>query len=390
MSQDADRVFESAMKAIENLAPDWSPDGICTFVELAVELTSRLGKAFGVPHADILSVTAVRDKSKTRALLQGVKSRRIHSEEQLVDALKHIGYPGVIKPVSGAASLCVQRFDTLNEAISLFHKTRKDFTSSLVVSSGALGRRSQTVCSDEDPHTSLSAHSVITTDIMIEEYLDGPEVDVDIILSDGECQYAYVIDNGPTFEPYFAETWAAVPSLMEPPSRVSQLEALAIATLKQLGFTDGIFHVELKYTRHGPRLIEVNARMGGGPTRKIHRLVSGVDLVVEQLMIAVGIPSRPPLPPSPLIRVGYAFINARKTGYVESVDFFDKYKSRPFIVYVIPYIEPFEVCYGPQDGLPSWLGEIVVAHPDGPTALRIVQEIEQEIADEFSSLCVPL
>jgi len=391
MSQNSDQIFESAMKAIEQLAPHWSPDGICTFVELAVELTSRLGKAFGLVHADIDSVTAVRDKSKTRAILQGVKSRRVNSEEQLVDALKHIGYPAVIKPVSGAASLCVQRFDTLDEAISLFHKTMKDFTSSLVVSSGALARRSQTVGSEEEPaDTSISAHSVITTDIMIEEYLDGPEVDVDIILSDGECQYANVIDNGPTFEPYFAETWAAIPSLMEPPSRVLELRDMAVASLKRLGLTDGVFHVELKYTPRGPRLIEVNARMGGGPTQTIHKLVYGVDLVVEQLMIAVGIPSRPPVPSSPLTRVGYAFINARKTGYVESVEFLNKYKSRPFVVHIIPFIEPLEICYGPNDGLPSWLGEIVVAHPDGPTALRIVQEIEQEIADEFSSLCVPV
>jgi hypothetical protein len=34
-----------------------------------------------------------------------------------------------------------------------------------------------------------------------------------------------------------------------------------------LGFHMGVFHVEAKYTSRGPRLIEVNARMGGGPVR---------------------------------------------------------------------------------------------------------------------------
>jgi hypothetical protein len=29
----------------------------------------------------------------------------------------------------------------------------------------------------------------------------------------------------------------------------------------------GVFHVELKYTSRGARLIEVNCRMGGGPVR---------------------------------------------------------------------------------------------------------------------------
>lgn len=38
-------------------------------------------------------------------------------------------------------------------------------------------------------------------------------------------------------------------------------------TPQALGFQLGVFHVECKYTSRGPRLIEVNARMGGGPVR---------------------------------------------------------------------------------------------------------------------------
>ncbi len=34
-----------------------------------------------------------------------------------------------------------------------------------------------------------------------------------------------------------------------------------------LGLTLGVFHVELKYTSRGARLVEVNCRMGGGPVR---------------------------------------------------------------------------------------------------------------------------
>ena len=41
---------------------------------------------------------------------------------------------------------------------------------------------------------------------MMEEYLDGPEVDVDLIMSEGEAVYGAVTDNWPTVEPYFLET----------------------------------------------------------------------------------------------------------------------------------------------------------------------------------------
>lgn len=32
-------------------------------------------------------------------------------------------------------------------------------------------------------------------EIMVEEYLDGPEVDVDCVLSNGQLVYAHVVDN---------------------------------------------------------------------------------------------------------------------------------------------------------------------------------------------------
>ena len=42
---------------------------------------------------------------------------------------------------------------------------------------------------------------------MLEQYLDGPEVDVDVVLnSEGDVVYGNVTDNWPTIEPYFNET----------------------------------------------------------------------------------------------------------------------------------------------------------------------------------------
>jgi biotin carboxylase len=49
-----------------------------------------------------------------------------------------------------------------------------------------------------------------------------------------------------------------------------------------------VFHVELKYTSRGPRLIEVNCRMGGGVVRNMNLLVWGVDMVEEQLLCSAG------------------------------------------------------------------------------------------------------
>eukprot|EP00438_Fugacium_kawagutii_P014874 Skav225063 [mRNA] locus=scaffold2293:45582:47699:- [translate_table: standard] len=44
----------------------------------------------------------------------------------------------------------------------------------------------------------IGAEAVIGARFLLETYLDGDEVDVDVIMSDGEWQFAAVSDNGPT------------------------------------------------------------------------------------------------------------------------------------------------------------------------------------------------
>jgi biotin carboxylase len=96
-----------------------------------------------------------------------------------------------------------------------------------------------------------------------------------------------VTDNWPTVEPYFNETGSNSPSIL-PTSQQRELLELAVKSVQAVGFTMGVYHVECKYTSHGPRLIEINCRMGGGPVRNMNLLVWGVDMVEEQLLCTAG------------------------------------------------------------------------------------------------------
>lgn len=84
-----------------------------------------------------------------------------------------------------------------------------------------------------------------------------------------------------------------------------------IACMQCMGFQLGVFHVELKYTSRGPRLIEVNARMGGGPVRNTNLLVWGVDLVEQHVTASCGIPCRPAVAQKPLKELAELTINAK-------------------------------------------------------------------------------
>ena len=158
------------------------------------------------------------------------------------------------------------------------------------------------------------------TDIMMEGYMDGPEVDVDMVFSGGEPVYANVVDNWPTFEPWFQETGTNVPSML-PEAQQQELIHMATVSVKALGLTDGVQHVELKYTSSGARLIEVNPRMGGKCVRDENLLSTGVDMVVEHLICAVGLQAAPPVPATPLNYIGEYSINAPRSGILADHEF---------------------------------------------------------------------
>jgi hypothetical protein len=49
---------------------------------------------------------------------------------------------------------------------------------------------------------------------LLSQYLDGPEVDCDLVMSEGAPVFGAITDNWPTVEPYFNETGSNCPSIL--------------------------------------------------------------------------------------------------------------------------------------------------------------------------------
>uniref|UniRef100_A0A7S4N6U4 ATP-grasp domain-containing protein n=1 Tax=Paramoeba aestuarina TaxID=180227 RepID=A0A7S4N6U4_9EUKA len=97
-----------------------------------------------------------------------------------------------------------------------------------------------------------------------------------------------VTDNGPTRLPYFNETCAAMPSRRSK-DEVAALIAGAHACARAGNLHTGVYNVEMKYTSQGPRLIEINARLGGFYLTNWAQRVFGVNLIRCVLQVACGI-----------------------------------------------------------------------------------------------------
>nr|KAG5701874.1 hypothetical protein BaRGS_014939 [Batillaria attramentaria] len=87
-----------------------------------------------------------------------------------------------------------------------------------------------------------------------------------------------------------------------------QLVAAAAASCTGIGLDTGVFAVEMMMTPRGPKLLEINARLGALYTRVFHRLIYGVDLLYLALMAACGVR---PVAGSNIVS-GYTSVQARE------------------------------------------------------------------------------
>eukprot|EP00884_Botryococcus_braunii_P015539 jgi/Botrbrau1/2669/Bobra.0203s0016.1 len=377
--EDSGAVFDRCLEAIKRVIHEEGIqiDGILTFCEIAVPLASRLAEMLGLPGNRPEAVDNARDKSATRRIMEarGLPTPRnmlISDPEDIEKAGKHVGFPAVIKPIYGAASIGVVRVNSQEELEEKYKKVEKEMKAARIVA-GALQQGN--VDDDELPPDAPDGKAGwIKTTLMLEEYLDGPEVDVDLVFSESCPVFGAITDNWPTVEPYFNETGSNCPSIL-PTVQQRELITLAVQSVQCLGFELGVFHVELKYTSRGPRLIEVNCRMGGGPVRNTNLLVWGVDLVEEHLLTSAGIPTSPSVAPKPLMHIAEYSINADKSGYIQSIDFLKDWEDHDDVLYARPLVHVGEKVTGVNEGMPTWVAEIMVNAPTVEEAIDFVNSI---------------
>ncbi|XP_072279361.1 carnosine synthase 1 [Pyxicephalus adspersus] len=226
-----------------------------------------------------------------------------------------LSYPLVIKPESGAGAVGVRLVQDAEECRKLVRKMGVDPETCKTKNKTYLGvddsklRNGDVGLSmgqeileavvengETSPDQDLAARDTVEAipPPLLAEYITGTEHDVDLVLGpNGRLLAAYVSDNGPTLLPGFTETAAALPSRLSQERRCQLVQA-ALRSCQALNLYPGVFNVELKLTESGPRLLEINPRMGGFYLRDWIRHIYGTDLVLVALALSCGI--EPALP----------------------------------------------------------------------------------------------
>lgn len=236
---------EELYQKIREIHTEYKIDAGISLVDYCVYPLALACERLGILSTSSKAIKTAKNKNLMRDLLikeniPTAKHRIISNQEDAFSFADKIGFPFVLKPNSTAGSLYASIIYSRNDIQNFFKEI-----------------------SNKKKINSVNHEDIVSTEIIAEEYLSGKMFSVDLLsgnkqiipLGLGErvrLAKNEVIELGTTMPANLSKQMSD--EIIEYCSRI-----LSILTPLR-----GAFHIEVIYTKEGPRLIEVNPRLFGG------------------------------------------------------------------------------------------------------------------------------
>jgi biotin carboxylase len=353
----------STAEIAEELA-DAELSGITTYLDAGMvalaELAVRLGLVFHSPSAALALIDKARQREVLAAAGLDVPVCRVVAPGPAAAAVSAltppVTWPAVLKPRSAQGSRYTFLAADADDAVRL-----------------------------------LDALGPDRLEMVVEDYLPGDDgrapgpyadyVSVETLVADGQISHLAVTGRFPPAE-NFRETGFFVPAALGADEEEAVL-ALATVAIRALGVTTGCLHTEVKFTPTGPRIIEVNGRVGGGIPEMLDR-AAGMPLLEWTLRIALGEGFRLDRPVA-TERIGYRFFlqPPAVTATVGSIDGIDAVTAYPGVNGVSVHQRPgAEVDW--RDGSRNHIIAVTGAAADHEELLAADRFLRREVTVTYS------
>jgi len=178
---------------------------------------------------------------------------------------------------------------TEEEAITHFHQLRN--TAVVVKPADNMGSRGVSMASNEQEVRRAFAFAKNATpsgEVIIEEYMPGPELSIDALIYNGESHITGIADRIIDKPPYFVETGHIMPSNL-PAEALEDAVRVMKDGIQALGINLGAAKGDIKVTPEGAKVGEIAARLSGGfMSAYTFPYATGIDLVGKAIRIAMG------------------------------------------------------------------------------------------------------
>ncbi len=221
---------------------------------------AAVASALNLPGIKFDDAEAATNKIKMRQrfLEHGVPSPPfipVWSLKEAKEAFRNLKAPLVIKPADNMGARGVIRVDDRNELPDAFR---------------------------------FAKNASPSGELIIEEFMEGPELSIDSIIYNNEITITGVADRIIEFPPYFIETGHNMPSAKTPDLIIDACRVMRQG-IEALGINIGAAKGDIKLTPEGPMIGELAARLSGGfMSAYTYPLHSGVNLMRAVIEVALG------------------------------------------------------------------------------------------------------
>jgi len=262
---------EASARAVADLAATTPVDAIVAADDAGVEIAARASALIGLPANPPAAAASTLDKIAMRRALAAAEVPQprfevVTSDDDAARVMSVFEGPVVVKPADMSASRGVLRVDRTENAGPVVERVR-----SIVAAAGR----------DRD------------RPLLMERYVDGPEIAVEGIVWDGDVEVLAIFDKPvPLTGPAFEETIFVTPSRLDQ-GVLAEVHRVTRAANSALGLTQGPIHAELRIEDGVPVVIEVAARtIGGLCGRSLRFGLLGAPLETMVLRHALGMRKR--------------------------------------------------------------------------------------------------
>lgn len=240
-------------------------DGILSSVDAGVRPAAYVAKVMGLPGISEKAAVMGTDKvsMRIRCKERGLPVPEfyiVNTREKYFDAVSHFTNRCVVKAADSSGSRGIYLLKNLEDTadVDYAYDYCKKFSS--------------------------------TGELLIEEFMEGPEICVETLNSDGVCYPIQITDQLAKQPPYFTDAGYSQPTFLDSEMQ-GLIKKIAIDTNMALENYQGSSCTEMIITKDGPKLIEVGVRLAGDfMTTGLVPLSAGVDMPGAVVKIALGEP----------------------------------------------------------------------------------------------------
>ena len=220
--------------------------------------------------------------------------------------------------------------------------------------------------------------------VMVEEYMKGPEVSVEIMVVEGEPHILAITDKYITPPPYFVELAHCEPSRLDEETQ-NRIREVASQAVRAIGIENAPAHVEVKVTPEGPKIVELGARLGGDfITSRLVPLSTGIDMVGASVLLATG--EKPDLTQTRKQGAAIHFIHAKEDqqGVIEKITVPETLRKADGVEEIVLYQKPGATVQGTRSSNDR-LGHVITVGKTAGEAMERGKQILDKIQVEIGA-----